>query len=64
LKQVDALSAALFSIVLEKVIRNSETNTNGKPIPGAARSKAWVYGRSLAGIVGSNPAGGMDICLC
>jgi hypothetical protein len=24
----------------------------------AARSKAWVYGRSLAGTVGSNPAGG------
>jgi hypothetical protein len=29
----------------------------------AARSKVWVYGRSLAGIVGSNPAGGMDVCL-
>jgi len=26
----------------------------------AARSKAWVYGHSLAGIVGSNPSGGMD----
>jgi hypothetical protein len=26
-------------------------------IPVAVRSKAWVYGRSLAGIVGSNPAG-------
>jgi hypothetical protein len=24
------------------------------PIPVAARSKAWVYGRSLTGIVGSN----------
>ena len=24
----------------------------------AARSKAWVCGRSLAGIAGSNPAGG------
>jgi len=29
----------------------------------AARSKAWVCGRSLAGIVGSNPAGGMVVCL-
>jgi hypothetical protein len=29
----------------------------------AARSKAWFCGRSLAGIVGSNPAEGMDICL-
>jgi hypothetical protein len=28
-----------------------------------ARSKAWVCSRSLAGIVGSNPAGVMDICL-
>ena len=27
------------------------------PIPVAARSKAWVCGRSLAGIVGSKPAG-------
>jgi hypothetical protein len=29
----------------------------------AARSKAWVCAGSLAGIVGSNPAGGVDICL-
>ena len=27
----------------------------------AARSKAWVYGRSLACIGGSNPAGDMDV---
>jgi hypothetical protein len=27
-------------------------------LPVAARTKAWVCGRSLAGIVGSNPAGG------
>ena len=33
-----------------------------KAIPVAARSKAWVCGRTLAGIVGSNPAGGMDVC--
>jgi hypothetical protein len=33
------------------------------PIPVAAQFKAWVCGRSLAGIVGSNPAGGMDVCL-
>ena len=26
----------------------------------AARSKAWVCGRSIAGIAVSNPAGGMD----
>jgi len=33
------------------------------PIRVAARSKAWVYGSSLAGIVGSNPAGDMDVCV-
>jgi hypothetical protein len=33
------------------------------PIPVAMRSKAWVCGRSLARIVGSNPAGVMDVCL-
>ena len=29
-------------------------------IPVAAWSKTWVCGRSLAGIVGSNPAGVME----
>jgi hypothetical protein len=36
--------------------------------PVAARSKAWVCGRSLAGIAGWNPAGGMAVrcecCVC
>ena len=36
---------------------------NSSSVPVAARSKAWVCGRSLAGIVGSNPAGSMDIYL-
>jgi hypothetical protein len=27
----------------------------------SARFKAWVSGRSLAGIAGSNPAGGIDV---
>ena len=27
----------------------------------AARSRAWVYGRLLADIAGSNPAGGIDV---
>ena len=34
-----------------------------QPIPMAVRSKAWVCGRLLAGIVGLKPAGGMDIFL-
>ena len=33
------------------------------PVPVAARSKAYVYSRSAAEIVGSNPTGGMDVCL-
>jgi len=33
------------------------------PVPVAARSKAWIYGRSLAGIVSSNPAGGVGVCV-
>jgi hypothetical protein len=33
------------------------------PIPVAALSKEWVCGSSLAGVAGSNPAGGMDVCL-
>jgi hypothetical protein len=28
-----------------------------------SRSKAWVCGCSLTRIVGSNPTGGMDVCV-
>ena len=34
-----------------------------KPVPVAARSKAWVCGRPPVEIVGSNPTEGMDVCL-
>ena len=34
-----------------------------RPIPVSVRPKAWVCCRSPAGIAGSNPAAGMDICL-
>ena len=33
------------------------------PVPVAARSKGQVCGRSPAENEGSNPAGGMDVCL-
>jgi hypothetical protein len=33
------------------------------PIPAAESSKARVYGRSFVGVAGSNPAGGMDVCV-
>jgi hypothetical protein len=35
-----------------------ETYINNEPIPVAVRSKVWVFGRWLTGIVGSNPTGG------
>jgi hypothetical protein len=38
-------------------------NVYTKPILVAASPKAWFFGHSLAGIVGSNPAGGMDVSL-
>ena len=31
------------------------------PIPVAARSETWIFGRSLDGVAGSNPAGGLDL---
>jgi len=34
-----------------------------RPIPVAALSKAWLCGRSLAGIVGSKPPWGTDVYL-
>jgi hypothetical protein len=39
------------------------TYIQGMPIPVAVQSKAWVCGHSIAGIAGSNSAGGMDVCL-
>jgi hypothetical protein len=33
------------------------------PVPVATQSKAYVYGRSSAAIVGSNHTRGMDVCL-
>jgi hypothetical protein len=38
----------------------SKLMLRGQPIPLTAR---WVCGRLLTGIAGSNPAGGIDICL-
>jgi hypothetical protein len=40
-----------------------EEEDNVMPIPVIARPKAWVCGSSLAVIVGSNPARGMDVCV-
>ena len=42
---------------------SEQGNVAAWPIPVAARSKACVCGRSRAGIVGSNPAWSIDVCL-
>jgi hypothetical protein len=44
-------------------LKNNDVLGLNYSIPVAARSKVWTCGCSLAGIVGSNPAGGMDVCL-
>jgi hypothetical protein len=44
-------------------VHKLNSKARDQPIPVAARSNAWVYGRSLAGIAGSNPTGGMDVCV-
>jgi hypothetical protein len=58
------LQKVLWTLVrsaVEKLTVGYEGVFNILPIPVAARSEAWVCGRSLAGTVGSNPAGGMDV---
>jgi hypothetical protein len=51
----------LYIYILKVRLPNRVVSTTVS-IPAAARSKAWVCGRSLAGILGSNPAGGTDVC--
>jgi hypothetical protein len=48
-------------------IRHNKTNTSPypsrQPTPVITRYKAWVCGRSLAGIAGLNPVRGVQLCL-
>jgi hypothetical protein len=53
----------LFSEIIAVCPENYTEYTNTPPIPVAAPFKACVCGRSISGIVGSNPAGGIDVCL-
>jgi hypothetical protein len=46
-----------------KRVKKMATLFVDEPIPVTAQSKAWVYVHSFAGIIGSNPLGGMDVCL-
>ena len=66
-KRHDKMCVLIFSTTVVWNISHSKKNSvryyRKWPIPVAARPKAWVCGRSLVGIVGSNPDGGMDVCL-
>ena len=53
----------LYNILCNNIILNILLHNIIMPVPVAERSKTCFYGRSLAGIAGSNPAGGMDGCL-
>ena len=57
-----------FKFIRDNKNKNKNQVTSGTinilmPIPVVERSKAWVCSHSPAGIAGSNPAGGMDVCL-
>ena len=55
------MDAKLHGVTLQKTSNVSECWYCRSQV--AARSKAWVCGRSPAEIVGSNPIGGIDVCL-
>jgi len=50
-------------LVSARVPSHFKRSLTHQPMPVAARSKALVCGHSLPGVVGSNPSGGMDVCL-
>jgi hypothetical protein len=59
------LTGSLELIIIIIIIIIDKTRISDKlvSISVVARSKAWVYGGSLAGIAGSNPAGGINVSL-
>jgi hypothetical protein len=61
------LHVSILKIVIREIINIKtgikEQKAKYLSISVAARSKAWVCGRLLAGIASSNPAGRMDVCL-
>jgi hypothetical protein len=59
----NATATELISLIRRVDIQYFILHPPYLPIAVAARSKAWFRGSSLAGIAGSNPAGGMDVCL-
>jgi hypothetical protein len=62
LTDVDATAGMHLGVIAQESVKCIYCYLPG-PISVAARSKARVCCRSLAGIVGSNPAGDMDFSL-
>jgi hypothetical protein len=48
---------------MNSALKFTGSKSNVMPAPVVAQSKSWVCGISLAEIAGSNPSGGMDVCL-
>ena len=66
LKTIRMCSIYLVSILMSvppPMSRFSKCTFSLGSIPVAERSKERVYGGSLAGIAGSNPAGAVDVCV-
>jgi len=56
------MSYPLTEIIFKDTVRTSSDNLVSKPVPVAARSKAYFCDSSPAVIVGSNPMRDMDVC--
>jgi hypothetical protein len=52
-----------FLVNCYRLVIINQLRQYGMPIAVAVRSKEWVCGRSLTRIVGSNPPGGMNVCV-
>ena len=55
-----------FLLPMSDIVNGADHYLNSltaESIPVGERSKTRVCGRSLAEIAGSNPAGGMDVCV-
>jgi hypothetical protein len=57
------LILCIVYVMTPPLIRTLWPLMNGRRSRGAARSEAWVCGRSLAGIAGSHCVGDMDMCV-
>ena len=53
----------VYACLYSYLLRAGGSGYRSQPVPLAERSKAKVYGRSLAGVAGSNPAGSWMLVL-